>query len=410
MQNYLLMLGKSYLKSYAGLPTSCWRGVALSLTESTLMGVFYFLSIYFVNDLHIDIATAGRIISCWGLGAIVGGYLGGKLSDKISPGNTLAYSLLIQAIGYLLLIKIQTPNLLMVNLFVLGGATYSSITSNYTWVLKQCAEVEPQRLKAINILSTASNLGLGLSAVIISLVARYGFQYIFAMSGLIIASVAGYLILQERKQDKPNVIKPNSINSSNPHTDLAIKHNDRAIIMVVLGCVLSIGSVVSQLNSTYPIYINATFPHLGINAVGILFTLNSLIVVLFETPIGNIIGNYNKIFMIRLSSFFIGFGMLMLSFSSLFSFAILACIIYTLGEIVFFCMAQLICYQKAEGNKKGHNLGLYRMVYATSRVVGPACGGYIYLQFGGNIVWYVCGVVGFMSLIVCNYYRKSESF
>lgn len=406
MQSYLLTLGKSYLRSYQGLPMTCWRGIILSLIESCLMGVFYFLSLYFVNDLHLDIATAGKIVSFYGLGSIAGGYLGGKLSDKISPGTTVAYSLLLQAIGYLLLIKIKTPYLLMVNLFLIGTASYSFITSNYTWVLSQCQEMELQRLKAINLLSTASNLGFGISAIVISLIAQYGFLDLFAISGLIIALLAAYLILNARKQDKLNAIKSINKNSSEQDNTLPLKKNNKTILLLTLSCVLIVGAVVSQLNSTYPIYINSTFPKLGIYSVGILFTVNSLLVVLFENPIGQWVGNYNKIFLIGISSFFIGFGMLMLSFSSIFFLAILSCIIYTLGEIVFFCIAQFICYQNANPNKKGSSLGLYRMVYATSRILGPACGGYIYFHLGGNMVWYVCGVIGVMSLIVCNYYKK----
>ena len=127
---------------------------------------------------------------------------------------------------------------------------------------------------------------------------------------------------------------------------------------------------------------------------------------LFETSIGNLIGNYNKILLVGMSSFVIGFGMFMLTFSKSFFLAITACAIYTLGEIVFFCIAQLICYER--GTTKGQTLGIYRMTYATSRVIGPAGGSYFYYHLGSSIVWYLCGIIGLMCLIICNYYKKYD--
>jgi len=111
MSNYLLSLSKAYLKSFTGLPFACWRGIFSSLTESILMGVFYFLPIYFVETLHLNIAISGKIMACYGLGAIAGGFIGGKVSDKTSPGYTSAFSLFIQAAGYLFLIKLKSITL-----------------------------------------------------------------------------------------------------------------------------------------------------------------------------------------------------------------------------------------------------------------------------------------------------------
>lgn len=405
MQTYLLSLGRFYFTSYTGLSKSCWRGIILSLIESTLIGVYYYLSIYFIGVLHLSISTSGMIISCYGIGAILGGILSGKLSDKTSPSIVSAFSLLIQAAAYLALIKLKSIELLMCDVFIIGIATYSFITSNHLWVLSQCKNNEAQRLKAINILSTSSNLGLGLSAIIISEVAHFGFQYIFLTSGSVIFLLSCFLFRQEgriNKMESSDKIEEKFIN------ELSIKKKNKLIMTLVLLSVLFVGSIVAQLNSTYAIYIQESFPHLGIKAISILFALNSFLVVFIETPLGNFLKNHNKILMIGIGGFLIGFGMFMLIFSYSFVLAIIACIIYTIGEIIFFCMTQLICYEKGAKKKKGHSLGMYRMVYATSRVIGPASGGLIYTQLGGNMVWYLSGIIGLLCFISCNYFKNYD--
>lgn len=105
--------------------------------------------------------------------------------------------------------------------------------------------------------------------------------------------------------------------------------------------------------------------------------------------------------MTGIGAFLMGFGMFMLSFSVTFTLAILACIIYTIGEMLFFSIAQLLCYQSGGEKKKGQSIGLFRTIFAASVFIGPTLGGYIYHRFGGNYVWYLCGFIGVACLISC---------
>ncbi len=66
--SFFLLLIKRYFSSYAGLSKLCWQGIGIGFVEATLSGVCFFLSIYFVNTLHLSIAIAGVIISFYGLG------------------------------------------------------------------------------------------------------------------------------------------------------------------------------------------------------------------------------------------------------------------------------------------------------------------------------------------------------
>ncbi len=79
---------------------------------------------------------------------------------QVPSSQIAALSLCLQAIGYLALIKLTSVISLMLTMFFIGLATYSFITANYLWVLNQSTSEEAHRLKAINLLSTASNLGL----------------------------------------------------------------------------------------------------------------------------------------------------------------------------------------------------------------------------------------------------------
>jgi predicted MFS family arabinose efflux permease len=175
MSAHLISSIRRYHAHYAGLSATCWQGILLSLFESALTGTYYFLQLYFINELKISITTAGLIMSFYGIGTILGGFVGGKLSDKMSSGLVATISILIQGVTLLAIIKIQSAPFLMMDLFLMGLACYSFITANHIWVLDKCDQ-EFQKLKAINILNSASNLGFGLSAAMIGFCLDYGFH------------------------------------------------------------------------------------------------------------------------------------------------------------------------------------------------------------------------------------------
>jgi predicted MFS family arabinose efflux permease len=98
--------------------------------------------------------------------------------------------------------------------------------------------------------------------------------------------------------------------------------------------------------------------------------------------------------------------MLMLSFTSFFVLAIVSCFITTIGEILFFSVSQLICYEKGTIRKKGHSLGMYRMVFAASRAIGPATGSLVYQRLGGDMLWYLCGFFWLFMFYTINIFSK----
>jgi MFS family permease len=113
----------------------------------------------------------------------------------------------------------------------------------------------------------------------------------------------------------------------------------------------------------------------------------------------------NKLVMIGIGSCLIGTGMFMLNYPYSVMFIVLSCIVYSTGEMIFFSMAQLFCYQASTHKKKGRGLGAYRMVYASSRFVGPAVGGAIYHHLGSSVLWSASGIIGITFLLLCSHFR-----
>lgn len=405
MSNQFIKRAQHYIDTYRGVPHSAWLAIALTLLQSIAIGICYFISIYFVNTLHMSVAQAGILLSCYGVGTILGGYVSGKLVDRYAPSRIVLMSILIEAIAFFTLSQLSTMLPFMITLFILGIAFYGFKTANDVWMLDQCLGNHSLRLKVVNVSRAAMNLGMGLTGVIIGVFAQYGFEYIFYFFALTLG-FAGLYLLMRRSQPLPHH------HQSHPQQNKTVEQSRKStkqILLTTLMCLFLVGLMIAQLGSTYPIYVMTAFPLLGMTAVSILYLLDTFLIVFTQVPLTHWLHRYNKIHVMGVGAFLMGLGMLVLSFSSFFSLALISCLLWTTGEMLFIPMAQLLCYESGGNKKKGQSMGWFQSTYATSAVLGPLLGGFIYTRAGGNVLWYGSAVFGVLSLLSCYYLSLKTS-
>src|ERR1700761_5429194 len=75
---------KLYRHAYSGLSRSTWLLSFVMLVNRSGTMVIPFLTIYLTQpSMGYSIAQAGLVMGIFGLGAICGGFLGGRLTDRI---------------------------------------------------------------------------------------------------------------------------------------------------------------------------------------------------------------------------------------------------------------------------------------------------------------------------------------
>ena len=84
----------NYIKSFKGLSKEIWFLAFVTFINRAGTMVLPFLSRYLNEELTFDLEEVGIILSFFGVGSLVGHYLGGKLTDKIGFYNVMARSLL----------------------------------------------------------------------------------------------------------------------------------------------------------------------------------------------------------------------------------------------------------------------------------------------------------------------------
>lgn len=384
----------TYLNHYKGIPKNCWKGVSLTFLNDVSGCVVFFLSFYFVNSLHLNVAVASSIISFYGVGLVLGGIVGGRMADSFSPKKVAMISLFLKGILFFILIFLKTVYPLIINIFMLGFVNYSFRAANNTLTLSYCGQDEAIRLRMIGIIYAATNLGIGIAAIIIGILEHYSFHLIFLASSLLLIFACIYFGLQSEEN------KSAVVTAVKTHGEVSKITNKRPMFIALL-CLFLVGLVMSQLFTTYSIFLHQIFPGFGGKAVGVLFAINSGMIVFLQTPLVNLVKQKNKLVVMAVGALLFGLGMMMLNFSFLFLIAMLACIIFTIGEMLFISMTQSVIYESGAANKKGRCLGYYQSTFACSMIAGPALGGLVYHYFSGEMVWYISGLIGFICFILC---------
>jgi len=398
---------KSYLTQYSGISTPCWQRILISFLFSITRGLFFFLSLYFVKDLHMNIATAGLAVSCYGMGAVLGSFIGGKLSDIISSNKVGIISLLLNALILFALANVSHTNMLMIVSFLWAAFAYSFLTANHAWILERTQMNEAERLKVLNVLYAAANLGIFVSAGVVGFSDLYGFKTIFVGSGIVLVIITLWLVYKSCKTQahtSPSILSLSQGNDANEQQANPNSGNAKVFWLSIV-CLFFVSLIVTMKSTVYTIYLHSAFPQFSVKGVSFIFALNPLLVVLFQTPLVNWFRSRNKMWVMGFGGLLMGVGMLILPFSLWFAFAILSAIIYTLGEMIFTVINELAIYQSCKAGKKGQALGVFRLVYALSMIAGPALSGYLYDQLGSNAVWYVSFVIGLLFFVFCYAYR-----
>ncbi|MFM9006768.1 MAG: MFS transporter, partial [Flavobacteriales bacterium] len=98
---------RNFKGAFGGLSRSIWLlSLAQFINRSGSM-VIFFMAVYLKDELHLGFSEVGTVMACYGVGALVGVYVGGRLTDRVGHRPVMVGSLLGGCI--LFVIASQTP-------------------------------------------------------------------------------------------------------------------------------------------------------------------------------------------------------------------------------------------------------------------------------------------------------------
>jgi len=373
-----------YRHAYADLPREVWLLAGVTLVNRAGTMVLPFLTLYFTQRLGFSATQAGALVSLYGIGSMAGSWLGGWLSDRVDPNRVQAFALLGTAVGFLVLMELESFPLIavtMVTVAIVGDAFRPALfvaTSRYT---------RPEfRARAFTLIRLAVNLGMSVGPAIGGILAVHRYRWLFVGDAATCGLAAAVLVvaLGSAPSLRTNAVTRTGTGRS-PWTDRPF--------LGFPALTFGMAVVFFQLLSTFPLHLRVTYG-MSERSIGTLLATNALLVALFEMILIRAVEHRNHVRVAGTGAALVCFGMAALVLGPPVWIAFATMLVWTAGEMLVLPMTNAIVADRADPASTGRYMGAYTVSFSAALVAAPILGTTIWEGLGPTVLWGAVGVLG----------------
>lgn len=384
------MLGRTlnlYRNAYTGLSKETWwLSVVMLINRSGTM-VIPFLTIYLTSpSMGYSISQAGLVMGLFGLGAVAGAHVSGKLTDKYGFYPIQIFTLLGGGVLFIVLGQLKSYPLICLFTFLLSFVNEAFRPANSTAIAFYSKEGNRTRSYALNRL--AVNLGWAVGNAVGGFIASINYEWLFWFDGItnILAAIGMWLLLSPRNNGKTEH-KPELVDNSHS------AYRDKTYIWFVI-LVTLFATCFFQLFTNLPAYYRNEL-HFSERFIGLIGAINGLMIAFVEMVL------IFKLEGKRANTYFITRGVLLCALAYFIPawtggshlLAIAMVVLVTLGEILSMPFMNSFWISRSSAHNRGQYAGLYTMAWATAQTIGPVFGALLADAFGFKILWWVVGLL-----------------
>jgi predicted MFS family arabinose efflux permease len=397
----------NYLANFRGLSREIWLLSLVTFINRAGAMVIPFLSLYLINVEGFDLPQVGWIMSCFGLGSLVGTYIGGRLTDSIGYYKVILSSLFLGGVGFILLQYINTFYGFCIGIFLLTLMTDAGRPAIF---VAADAYSKPGNItRGIALIRLAINLGFSIGPLVGGLIiAHINYTSLFWIDGLtcMLASLGVFLLLKPKKlkstDEKIIVVKEG----------LPPYFNKYFLVFFFIMIAYSLAFV--QYFSVMPVYYEKVH-FLSEDIIGWLLFINGATIVIFEMPLIAWLDRkkISKTMATFWGVFFLGLSFLVLNLSDWSGVLVIAMLLMTLGEMIGFPFSNALALEMSPKGRKGSYMALYSMSFSFAHLIGHNGGMNLVNSFGYFTTWTIFSIfllfVGGLTIWLYFLLKKSKA-
>lgn len=371
-----------YKDSFTGLRKEVWWLAFISFINRAGTMVVPFLSLYMKEDMHFTNTQIGWIMSSFGLGSLIGAWIGGRLTDKWSFYPVMFVTLFLSGFMFIGLQFVKTFEGFIIGIFLLllvadgfRPAVYVAINS-YS---------KPEnRTRSVTLIRLAINLGFAAGPSLGGLIiATAGYGGLFWVDGITcIMAALLFLYLLERRQTRHF----NKLTEENTYQS---PYRDKNYLIFLLSG-LFIFFAFMQLFSTIPLYYREIH-FLQESSIGLLIGMNGLIIFFLEMPLIKYLEHprFSIYSILIFSTFLIAFSFLVLNLTPWTGILIIGVLLFTFGEMLCLPFLNRFALDRSERGKSGEYMALFTMTFSASQIFSHNIGMRLINSIGYKFTWYI---------------------
>ena len=192
---------QKYINNFKGFSREIWILTLITFINRAGTMVLPFLSKYLKEDLGFSYSQVGWIMVSFGVGSMLGSWLGGKLSDKIGFYKVMIFSLLTSGLMFFGLQKITSFGGLIVAIFLI--MVVADMFRPAMFVSLAAYSKPENRTRSLTLVRLAINLGFAAGPALGGLIIMTGgYSGLFWVDGItcILAILVFWVLVKEKKK------------------------------------------------------------------------------------------------------------------------------------------------------------------------------------------------------------------
>lgn len=379
----------NYINTFRGLSKEVWWLALITLINRAGTMVIPFLSLYLTKSLDFTLSDVGWIMSFFGLGSVVGSWIGGKLTDKFGSYKVMLFSLIGTGFAFVVMQFVTTFVGFCTGIFGLMLIADSFRPAMFV-ALSSYSKPE-NKTRSVTLIRLAINLGFSAGPAVGGLmIATLGYSGLFWVDG-ITCFLAGILLLQVLNPKKSKTLDETKV--ANPIS----AYSDKAFWVFLIAMML-FGAVFLQYFSTMPLYYKDVY-FLSEQEIGLLLGLNGLIIFLLEMPLIKWLENskFSKVGLMLFGGILTALSFVVLLISTWTGILIIGMFLMTIGEMIAFPFSNAFAMQRAKKGNQGEYMALYSIAFSFAHIFSHNSGMHLISVLGFDKTWIIVTGVAALS-------------
>ena len=357
-----------------------------------------FLTIYLTQQYNYSVAKAGIVMGLFGAGAVAGGFVGGRLTDKYGFYRIQLITLIGGGLLFMVLGQMKSYPLICAVTFILSLVNEAFRPANATAVAYFSAPQNRTRSYSLNRL--AINLGFAVGGGLGGLLASVNYELLFWVDGF--TNLAAAILLWR-------FLKPGKRPVHEAHETVidptASAYKDKLYLWFIVFVTL-FAMCFFQLFTNLPVFLKQEL-HFSESFIGLLMAVNGLIIAFIEmVMVYQLEGRRSSLSYISLGVILCGISYTLYNVLPWTALLAVSCtIVITFGEIFSMPFMNAFWISRSQSHNRGQYAGLYTIAWATAQILGPVLGSQLAEHVSFYWLWWA---VGFVCLIAAAgfYYVK----
>ncbi|WKD86040.1 Sugar efflux transporter A [Polaribacter huanghezhanensis] len=379
----------NYINTFRGLSKEVWWLALITLINRAGTMVIPFLSLYLIKSLNFTLADVGWIMSFFGLGSVMGSWIGGKLTDKFGYYKVMFFSLIGTGLAFFAMQFVTTFTGFCAGIF--GLMLIADMFRPAMFVALSSYSKSENKTRSVTLIRLAINLGFSAGPAIGGLIiASIGYSGLFWIDG-ITCFLAGILLLQVLNPKKSKVLdETKAVNPISAYSDKAF--------WIFLIAMMLFGAVFLQYFSTMPLYYSSVH-FLTEQEIGLLLGMNGFVIFLLEMPLIKWLENskYTKVGLMLFGGILTALSFVVLLISTWTGILIIGMFLMTVGEMIAFPFSNAFAMERAKKGNQGEYMALYSIAFSFAHIFSHNSGMHLVSAIGFDSTWIIVAGVAVLA-------------